>query len=287
MEEQSSTPQRDSVGIPELENGPWELHVVARSDPGRKRQNNEDSYLVLDLFRGQAHPEGTRVLFDLDPVTLLLAVADGMGGHQSGEVASRVCMETLSGVLLTGLPRAPIAPFDGRLALMKGVEEANRVVCGLARQDSQYQGMGTTLTAALVTGTSVFVGQVGDSRAYLLRGGAITQLTKDQTVGNSLLELQPDAAISENVASMLVQAIGVEPQVDVVVTEVQFQFGDMLLLCSDGLSKVVSAVEMAQIAGQPGSLKAKAEGLIARANEGGGPDNITVVLSRIQRKGGD
>jgi len=283
MQVQSDAPGA-SVGIHDPHRGSLEVQAVARSDMGRKRRNNEDSYVVFDLSQGLAHSDGISVQVDLGSPGLLLAVADGMGGHQSGEVASRLAVETLSKEVMKALSEKQSEATQTRVALTKCVEQTNKTIYELAAGKPEYEGMGTTLTAALVRGTNVLVAQIGDSRAYLLHGETLTQLTKDQTVKNSVLELQPDAVINENLGSMLAQALGVEPEVKVAITDAELGQGDILLLCSDGLTKTVPTDDVARIARHGGTLKAKAETLIALANKAGGPDNVTVVLSTLRQK---
>jgi len=283
MHVQSDTPSAP-VGVPNADGGPLELQAVARSDMGRKRRNNEDNFVVFDLSRGLAHSDGKNVRVDIEPPGFLLAVADGMGGHQSGEVASRMAVETLSQELRRALSERQRDLSETRLALSESVERTNKAIYDLAEQKPEYHGMGTTLTAALVTGRNVLVAQIGDSRAYLCRGDSLTQLTKDQTVKNSVLELQPDAVINDTLGSMLAQALGTEPEVKVAITDAELQQGDVLLLCSDGLTKTVPNDEVAKIAGHGGTLRAKADLLIALANQAGGPDNVTVVLSGVRKK---
>ena len=145
--------------------------------------------------------------------------------------------------------------------------------------------MGTTLTAALLNGTHLDLAQVGDSRAYLLRRGVLTQLTTDQTVANYLLATQHELQVESHVGEMLVQAVGAQPRLDVALSSSELELGDRLLLCSDGLYKVVFSNEMTEIAQPPGSLQTKLKALITRANERGGPDNVTVVLGEVRMSG--
>jgi len=285
MQLQSDTPSTP-VGVHGPNQFPIELQVVARSDMGRKRRNNEDSFVVFDLSRGLAHSDGACVQVELGPPGFLLAVADGMGGHQSGEVASRTAVETLTKELMHALSEKPDDPSEARLALSESVERTNKMVYEMAAQKPEYTGMGTTLTAALVKGNNLMVAQVGDSRAYLVRGASITQLTKDQTVKNSVLELQPDAVINDTLGSMLAQALGTEPEVKVVITDAELRGGDVLILCSDGLTKTVPNDAVLEIARHGGTLRAKAETLIALANNAGGPDNVTVVMSAVRPRNG-
>ena len=261
------------------------LSVVTCTDLGRRRTNNEDSFLVLHLDDRSDHREPVNTVFELGPSGMVLAVADGMGGHQSGEVASGLCMVALTKVLL-GLA-AEASPLGGtpQDILSHAVEAANETVYALAEERPEFHGMGTTLTAALLRGANLEIAQVGDSRAYLLRKRRLTQLTEDQTVGNLLL---PDQGVlmSEQVKEMLTQAVGVQPKVKVALTGTTIESGDIILLCCDGLYKVVNADEITEILLLPVSLKAKAEGLVSRANENGGPDNISVVLAEIAKSDG-
>lgn len=261
--------------------------MAACTDIGQKRQNNEDSFLVFDLHLRAAHQEPAEIVFTPEWPGLLLAVADGMGGHRSGEVASQLCLETLSKELLNSFQGEGFPPADRRLALKQAFEACNQVISDKARQNPEHEGMGTTLTAALLNGTHLDLAQVGDSRAYLLRQGALTQLTTDQTVANYLLATQQELQVESHVGEMLVQAVGAQPRLDVALTSSELELGDLLLLCSDGLYKVVSSTEIAEIAQPPGSLQTKVEGLITRANERGGPDNVTVVLAEVRNRGAE
>lgn len=262
------------------ENSRLSLSVVTCTDVGRRRKNNEDSFLVLHLDDGSDHQEPLNTVFEIGPLGLVLAVADGMGGHQSGEVASGLCMVALTKVLLSMVTEGSSAQMRPQDLLSRAVEAANETVYSLAEQRSEFRGMGTTLTAVLLRGSQAEVAQVGDSRAYLLRQQRLTQLTEDQTVGNLLL---PDQGIqmSEQIKDMLTQAVGAQPKVKVALTETSLDGGDVLLLCCDGLYKVASLEEIKEILLLPVSLRAKAEGLVARANENGGPDNISVVLAEV------
>jgi PPM family protein phosphatase len=267
------------------ENSHPSISVVSWTDVGRKRKNNEDSFLVLHLDDRSDHQEPLNQVFQIGPLGVVLAVADGMGGHQSGEVASGLCMVALTKVLL-GLVTEPDSSGEAPHELLsQAVEAANETVYSLSEQRPEFRGMGTTLTAVLLRGAVAEVAQVGDSRAYLLRKGQLTQLTQDQTVGNMLLPEQ-GVQMSEQIKDMLTQAVGAQPKVKVALTSVGLEAGDLLLLCCDGLYKVASDDEITEILLLPVSLRAKAEGLVSRANENGGPDNISVILAEIGRRDG-
>lgn len=219
------------------------------TDIGRVREGNEDSYLV-------------------DPP--LYAVADGMGGHRGGEVASHLALETVE-----ELSRA------GRGTLADQVRQANRAVYEKSQQDRAVTGMGTTLTVVKVVDAAVLLAHVGDSRAYLLRAGALRKLTDDHTLVNRMVkagEITTDEAEVHPHRNVLTRALGTEPEVQVDVDEVALLDGDRLLLCSDGLFGMVNEDQIqAILESEPDPQKA-ADRLVRAANRAGGIDNITVVV---------
>jgi len=221
----------------------------------------------------------------LQPGGLLLGVADGMGGMIAGEVASQMCTEQLPPYLLKRLQQHPEAPsLDRRLALTEAIRETSQFIYAWAAADERRRGMGTTLTAALLAAEHLYVAQVGDSRAYLWRAGKLQQLTRDQTVWNSLSESgQVSLAGLGNAAwkHLLTQAVGALPAIQVEITETALQPDDWLLLCSDGLHRVVSPDEIAAILGAETAPAEKARALVARANQHGGPDNISVIVCQL------
>jgi PPM family protein phosphatase len=231
---------------------------AALTDVGRQRQSNEDSYL------------------DREPV---FAVADGMGGARAGEVASRMAVEAFESA----------EPGDGPEELLRGVaREANRRIYEMAQSDSEHAGMGTTLTAAMVTGREVAVGHVGDSRLYRLRDGKLERLTEDHSLVEELVRqgrLTPEEAETHPQRSIITRALGPEADVDVETFTHTGRTGDVYLICSDGLSGMVSEDEMAAIVRESLSLKEAAYRLIDAANQNGGKDNITVVLFRLESDG--
>ena len=262
-----------------------EVSVAACTDIGRKRENNEDGLLVVDLNAQVTYDQPVEATITLGSPGLLLAVADGMGGHRSGEVASQLCIKTLPRVLLSALQTADSGSNQASTALVQAVETASQVISEEAAQNPAHEGMGTTLTAALLRDMHLEVAQVGDSRAYVLRRETLTQLTTDQTVANYLLAMRQALPTDSRVGEMLVQAVGGQSSVDVVVTSHELENGDVLLLCSDGLYKAVSSSEILEICQGLVSLKTIAERLVARANENGGPDNVTVILAEVRARG--
>jgi protein phosphatase len=231
--------------------------AAGKTDPGRKRRRNEDSYVC-------------------EPP--LFAVADGMGGAQAGEVASQLAAAALrEGDRSEGVAR------DRVVAL---IQEANRRVWQRANEDASASGMGTTVTAALVEPDgSVTFGHVGDSRAYMLRGESLEQLTDDHSLVAELVrrgELSPQEAESHPQRSVITRALGTDPDVDVDTFEVKAVAGDVFLICSDGLSTMVDAETLrSTLAQNRADLDSAAKALVAAANRGGGEDNITAVLFQV------
>jgi serine/threonine protein phosphatase PrpC len=229
--------------------------TASLTDVGRQRQGNEDSYL------------------EQEP---LFAVADGMGGARAGEVASKVAVDKLGAS----------GPFDGNPEehLADATKEANREIYRMAQGDSALAGMGTTLTAALVTGRDVVIGHVGDSRVYRFRDGALERLTHDHSLVEEFVrqgKLTPEEAENHPQRSIITRALGPEPEVDVETYTFAGRDGDVYLLCSDGLTGMVQEERIAGILGESPSLDDAAHRLIDAANENGGKDNITAVLFRL------
>src|SRR4051812_32073 len=232
-----------------------------KSDPGRQRRGNEDSvYARAPLF----------------------VVADGMGGAQAGEVASGVAVDTMG----RGLPDGGGPPQD-RLAAL--VEEANERIHELSRSDANRAGMGTTLTAVYVGEDEAAIAHVGASRAYLRRKGELTRLTEDHSLVEELLrqgKLTAEEASDHPQKSIITRALGPEPVVDVDRQTLPLRDGDVILLCSDGLTSMIGEDDVARVLASDGSLPEIGERLIDEANAAGGRDNITVVLFRIEDVGG-
>jgi PPM family protein phosphatase len=226
-----------------------------RSDVGRQRSVNEDDLVVRPPF---------------------FAVADGMGGAKAGEVASAIAAGTFEGEADSG------EPAEAQLARI--LREANRRIYDLAVKDESHRGMGTTLTAAMVHGDEISFAHVGDSRAYVLRRGDLEQLTSDHSLVAELErsgQISPEAAEHHPQRSIITRALGPEPEVEVDTYTVTGRDGDLFLLCSDGLTSMISDEEVASILRSAGSLEDSAEALIRAANQSGGKDNITVVLFRL------
>lgn len=256
------------------------VSVAACTDVGHKRQNNEDSYLILDSSRRILSQPAAEGHFSLQASGALVAVADGMGGHNYGEVASRLCLEGLGKEFQATVSLEP--DFQQACVLFKqAIERVSHSLYELAREQPAYAGMGTTLTAAFLRGDQACVGQVGDSRAYLLRGQSSRLLTVDQTVGN-FVDAEQSAHLEGHIKDMLTQAVGSQPEIEVALTEVATEPGDTLLICCDGLYKAVAEDEMMPPLISSESLTTRARKLLQLALNHGGPDNITVILAQIQ-----
>ena len=253
--------------------------VAHVTDIGRRRRNNQDNLLVLPIRADGAAQEVEPGLIDIEKGRLLVAVADGMGGHFGGEEASRLCVENLAKEIVSQLSSGQAAL---PAALLKAVEAAHKAVFAHAQNYREKLTMGTTLTAALLHGEGVELAQVGDSRAYLFREGNLILLTQDQTIGNQLRSRGEDTnKVDAQIQEMLTQAAGAQEAIDVAMTAVELEPRDLLLLCCDGLHKVVAPAEIADTLETDMTIQEKAAELVRLANEGGGPDNITVILTEI------
>jgi serine/threonine protein phosphatase PrpC len=229
--------------------------VASLTDTGRKRRHNEDAYVM-------------------EPP--LFAIADGMGGAQAGEVASRLAAAAL---------KESGAGAGGEERIVALIQEANRRVYDRSSTDPNTSGMGTTITVALVDDERVAFGHVGDSRAYLIRDGRMEQLTEDHSLVNELLKsgkLSQEEAESHPQRSVITRALGTDPDVDVDTFSVPLQTGDLFLLCSDGLTDMVSEDSIFDVVEQNrDDIDAALRALVKAANRGGGEDNITVVAFEI------
>jgi len=258
------------------------VSVFARTDIGLKRAGNEDAFLVADLSTGKTGLGPEISNHALGERGSLMVVSDGMGGAAAGEVASEMSVKSL----LEALQESPADLGTGE-RLNKATEIANERVWSYARQNPKLAGMGATLTAVLVQHNLAYIAQVGDSRAYLIRGGRIKQLTKDQSLIQLLTDsgaLQPDqlSAVPHNV---IMQALGTAPTVQVAMSVVELSRNDRLLLCSDGLSNKVDSEEMVDILDREGNITSTCRKLVELANERGGDDNITVIVASFDGEG--
>ncbi|SHM08551.1 protein phosphatase [Caldanaerovirga acetigignens] len=236
----------------------------AKSDRGRVRPNNEDAFYI---------PENMNEL-------LLFIVADGMGGHNAGEVASRLAVEEISSFIKSKY-YAKSFQEDVVLLIKEAFKAANEKIYTMSLQSEQLAGMGTTATLALFNQGRVYIGHVGDSRAYMLRGDHLRQLTKDHSLVWQLMEegrLTAQEIKCHPMRNIITRALGVDEKVDVDVYDYEYKSGDIFLLCSDGLTNMLDDEKIREIILNADSIEAAAERLVQAANNLGGHDNITVEL---------
>jgi protein phosphatase len=232
---------------------------IWKTDTGRARADNEDN--------AYARPP-------------LYVVADGMGGAQAGEVASALAVEEFRGGL--------VSQGTAEQRLTERVQAANRRIFETAHRRLEHEGMGTTLTAVYLDDSNLAVAHVGDSRAYIFRDGELTRLTHDHSLVEELIrrgKLTPEQAAAHPQRSIITRALGIEPEVEVDTWTYPMREADVVLLCSDGLTSMISEPQIAEVLEQERDLDAAGERLIAEANAAGGRDNITVVLFRLEEVG--
>lgn len=251
---------------------------------GREPEPPRDEDAPLDGW--SEFPETTRL--EAAEPGFLFQVADGMGGAAAGEIASRLAVTTVQEVVDTRWRErgdaAPPAPEEFSRFLRDALLEANHRVHEWSDRHTEYRGMGSTLTAVGLVDRTAVLAHVGDSRAYLYRDERLVQLTEDQTIAQKLVEtgrLSPDEAEGSSQAHMLLQALGTEPELRPDLDARPLRAGDRLLLCSDGLSETVTAADIGEVLRRTPDLGRATEALIDRANERGGPDNVTVLLVRV------
>lgn len=263
---------------------PLRVRIATHTDQGRVRPNNEDSVHAGEL----ALPDGG--------TAWLCLVADGMGGAAAGEQASRIAAEVTRTRAQRAIDdRRPLDDAAWEQLLRDVIRAANHQVYQESRADSSRRGMGTTLTLALLVGERVHIASVGDSRAYLLNSRGVTQdgatsaqLTSDHSLVARLVDIgqiTPDEARRHPQRNMLYRSIGTDPSVEVDTRSEQIEPGDVVLLCSDGLSNYVHEEEMARIVLETADIDQVATRLVALANERGGSDNISVVIARVESGG--
>jgi PPM family protein phosphatase len=251
--------------------------VCAKTDVGRARQTNEDACSITELATGtEVNAQDRDATVDVGLKGVLLALSDGMGGHQAGEVASALVLESL-GAELSQDGKGPV-----HRQLEDAVHRANRKVHEAAKSAERH-GMGATLTAVFIRGTEAYIAEVGDSRGYLLRNGRLRQVTRDQSMVQLLVDQgvisQADARRAPG-KNVILQAVGLAPDVRVAIGKLELRRGDRLMLCSDGVSNQITDDELRQIMTDSPPREA-CETMIALANERGGEDNETVIVADI------
>ena len=269
------------------------VELYAKSDVGRVRRGNEDNFLVLDLSTEQtwtgsdgAIPPEKLTRFNLGNKGLVLVVSDGMGGALAGDVASRMAVDSVREMLIGAAGEEACDPTIDLVECLKNATVyANLAIHLRSQEDSRCAGMGATFTGAAVKGDALDLVQVGDSRGYVIRKDQIRLATKDQSLVQQLVDV---GQISESEAethmfrNVILQALGAQSEIAPVTGKIRLRQGDLVLLCSDGLSGKLRADDIQNIvASSNGDLAKACDGLVDEANNRGGEDNITVVLARF------
>ncbi len=275
---QPDRPQRTEIRV----------RLFGRTDVGQVREHNEDNFLVADLTRG------TRGLMEADRTSILgdrgavLGVCDGMGGAAAGEVASQLAVDIIHQKMSQA--DAPENHDDLAARLVRSIEAAGLRIFTEAKLDRTRRGMGTTSTISALMDKHLFIGQVGDSRAYILRGERLVQVTRDQSLVTQLIEagqLTEEEAETFEHNNIILQALGTSDTVQVDLTHVELRRGDTLMLCSDGLSGMIRNDEIREILRSVEDPLESCKVLTDRANQAGGHDNITVVVAKFEGEGLD
>ena len=258
------------------------------SDVGLIRKNNEDSFLIATPTSDFANQNPAELNGIMPENGTMFIVADGMGGAQAGEVASRMAVDTVARNFINALDKKESLDQQTLIsALTETIQETNQLIFREGQKNSECNGMGTTLTAAMVYGTTIFFAQLGDSRAYLARKGVISQMTKDQSLVAQMVasgSLTPEEAKNHPQRNVILQALGIQNQVEVAISLAELRRGDQIVLCSDGLSGKVDAEEIKEFL-ERFEPKAACQGLVRMARERGGEDNITVIVARFNGDG--
>ena len=264
--------------------------------PGKVRRDNQDHYVLCSLrrqvvVRGSSIPQAEGLIGETERMASLAMVADGVGGAAAGETASRTALTGIARYVTRSLRcyyRSQDEGEDLADALREGARECHEELRRLAEQDADYRGMATTLTLYLSVWPHAYLLQVGDSRCYLLRGDELTQITRDQTMAQEMVDLgvmKPEQVAGTRLEHTLTSSIGgshTQPKV----TRFDMQWGHVLLLCSDGLTRHVSDDRIRDVLRSMTSAKQACETLLDDALRGGGSDNITIVVGRaVQRSG--
>ena len=258
---------------------PVNLTVVGKTDVGLERKTNEDAFVIADLTGDSLVDEQRITRFEVGQRGVLLAVSDGMGGHKAGEVASALVVESLHRSMAK---QARPGPIDALLE--KAALRANREVWEAAHVPGR-ENMGATLTAVFIHDATAFIAEVGDSRAYLVRNGQIKQVTKDQSYVQLMVDsgaMSTAEAKKSELSSVILQAMGLTESVQIAIGRLALCQGDCFVLCSDGLSSLVSADEIRETVLRAGPLDVVCARLVELAKAAGGDDNITVIVAGVR-----
>lgn len=280
---------------------PIHVTVAGRTDRGRQRSENQDDFLVADLtvppadgglmLRPEDH-DGDHVApgrVSVGPRGALLLVADGMGGGAAGGLASRLATLWIYQELTAAWNREPgVSPDRFAACMRSAVERANARIFQQSMDNPDFRGMGTTATVGGVLEDTLYLAQVGDSRAYLVRASDATQITRDQSMVQAMIDagtLTEEEAEQSTRRNVILQALGPKPEIKVDMTAQPLRRGDRLVLCSDGLTRLVRREEIGDTVAASTDLGAACRSLVEVANQRGGPDNITVVVAGFDGEG--
>ena len=274
-------------------NPPLSVNTFGLTHPGRVRPSNEDQFLIAELTKSMkvlqtSLPQPKTQ--DSDERGYLFIVADGMGGHQAGEHASAMAVESIEAFALNTLSWFFLLQGTEEQDVLKefqaALQQADANVCREAAQHRELAGMGTTVTIAYCVGSRLFVAHVGDSRCYLLHGSELQRLTHDHTLVAEMISrgtLQPEEAAHHRLRHVITNAVGgLDVGVKVECHRIELEADDMLLLCSDGLTEMVPDDRIAAVLQAQHDPRKACECLVAEANEHGGKDNITVIAARFE-----
>lgn len=240
------------------------MKTANKTDIGRIRYANEDRSVVLNELNGFT----------------VAIVADGMGGHQAGDVASQTAVEKVTAELQSSL-RPEMTVEERKQLLERSIAAANETVFVMSVSDEKLRSMGTTIVVAIASPDTIVIGHIGDSRAYLISGDTIEQMTDDHTLVNELVksgQITIEESLHHPRRNVLTRALGTEKESECDIREIGWAEGEMLLICSDGLSNMVTSSQMLETVQKPAGVDEKADKLVQLALEAGGDDNITIVL---------
>lgn len=262
------------------------VELFARTEIGCVRERNEDAFVVANAATGERGLRPATTMQELGPGVTLVGVCDGMGGAAAGDIASKIGTETLYDALMAATPLYDAA--GAQEALLSAVATANRAILDFARNNPGKRGMGTTMTAALIYGHDIYIVHIGDSRAYLRRGRTLTQLTTDHSIVGQMIasgQLTAEQGRSYEHRNVLLQALGVQPVIQPELVHVSLHAGDVLLLCSDGLTGPLEDPRILELMLKYQDPVRCCRALTEAACAAGGPDNVTVAVGRFVGEG--
>jgi serine/threonine protein phosphatase PrpC len=258
------------------------VELFARTEIGCVRERNEDAFVVANASTGERGLRPGTTMQELGPGLTLVGVCDGMGGAAAGDLASKIGTETLYDAMMAASPLYD--PAGAQEALLSAIATANRAILDFARNNPGKRGMGTTMTAALIYGHDIYIVHVGDSRAYLRRGRTLTQLTTDHSIVGQMIasgQLTPEQGRTYEHRNVLLQALGVQPVIQPELVHVSLHAGDVLLLCSDGLTGPLEDPRILELMLKYQDPVRCCRALTEAACAAGGPDNVTVAVGRF------